>query len=539
MMFLELIVGRRNQFGALLLIFLGAMLYMYYPELEGDYGKAIANIIVIATMILSIIGYKLFLAEDYILNDMIYTARPWEMGSYANYIGQTGGIVWTSAAEVVRRLGNKKGIKIDRFTYMPRVKNRLFLLSAFKKWLLEKDLMLSPKEFTRGSLAIGQMGAGKTEFLFTIAAQNRKFEYFQRMLFHDVKGDITEKFYRKRKDVILNPFDKRAAVWDFMGESSYGAVEIFFNAYMAAVQGKTRDFFSGSAKDRFMTLIKEVFFLEIPSAKKWEKFMSSLDSYFAEVAAMEKSSEKDVAQTLKLQIQFFRLQHWLILKGAERFTIKDYFAKKGVSIFMLNNPEYAESLNPYFSGFIAAFTAILAAKPESKNDYTLLGLDEYLTFVEVLPDTTIKQLHTLIRSKGGCLMAMIQYLPERSGDKNLHQALMNSAAWIFAFETMDNYTFSELKKNVGKATYQKVTKGAGTLRGSTGHSARGNESRTTHQSEVLDDDALADMKYHHLTYSKVNKLLYRGYTPRVNLESIAKPFIPINLKEFYSKFSQK
>lgn len=537
MFLLDLFVGRRGQFGTILFLSIVACLYLWFPDLEDEFGTLLAKIIVIMIMIVSVVTYKLFIAEDYIFADQRYMRRPWEMGSYPNQNGQTAGMLWSPAGQVIKRMTKREGIIVDRFTYMPKVKNRLFLLSVFKKWLIEKDLIITPKEFTRGSLIVGQMGAGKTEFLFSIVAQNRQFKYFNRMIFHDIKGDIAEKFYRKGKDIILNPFDKRGAVWDFFEEKSFGAIEIFFNAYMAAVQGKTKDFFVGSAKDRFMGLIMDIFFLKKSSMQKWDMFITALDNYITEVEKMERGSEKDIAQTLKLQIEFFRLQHWLLKQsGTKTFTISKYFANSGQSIFLLNHTEYAETLTPFFSGFIAAFTAILSSKQESQNDFTLLAIDEYLSFIEVLPDTTIKQLHTLIRSRGGCLMAFIQYLPERSGDKNLHQALMNSAAWLFAFETTDNYTLRQIKENIGKATYQKINKSAGTYRGSSGHSARGNESRSTEKVDLLDDDALADMNYHHITYSKANRLLYRGYTKSAKLKTISKQFIP---RSDFDKFYQR
>lgn len=536
---LDLIVPRQSQYGFLLFVGLIILMYMWYPSITLDYGHGIAKLIVGMTTAGSWFFYKLFMSPVKIKADQIYSKRAWDMGSDANYVGQTAGQFWTPAANVIHTMKKTNGIVVDQFVYKYQVKRHLFFASIFAKLFTKKDLTITPLQLTKGALVFGQMGAGKTVFFENIIKQNRFFEFFQRMLFHDIKGDMTEKFYRPRKDIILNPFDARAAVWDMFGEESMGTVELFFNAYMAAVQGKTKDFFTGSAKDRFMGLFEEIFIQSGDSKKKWQLFIDTLENYFEEVAKIDKGSEKDVAQTLRLQIKFFKMQNYLIQNGAPLFTLKKYFSSSKMSIFMLNNPEYAETLEPYFAGFVAAFTATLATKAETKNDFTLLLLDEYLSFLEVLPEKTVKQLHTLIRSKGGCLMAAIQYLPERSGEKNLHQNLMNSASWMFIFETTDNFTIREIQKSVGKVEYQKINRSASTVHGSTGYSARGNENRSTERVELLNDDSMSNMNYHHLTYCRAEKLLYQGYTPMTKIEPKNKPFVKRDLNDFYRKLHIK
>ena len=108
--------------------------------------------------------------------------------------------------------------------------------------------------------------------------------------------------------MILNPFDEEGAGWDFWGEDDVAHIEVFFSAYMGAMQGETRNFFAGSAKKRYMDLVKEIFYQKETSLKKWEMFLDSLDLYFEEVSKMPKSSEHDIAKTLELQIEFFKLQ---------------------------------------------------------------------------------------------------------------------------------------------------------------------------------------------------------------------------------------
>lgn len=510
--------------------FIGMIIvYLSYPELAFRYGNNMATAISAIGVIGSWILYKFYFAEPIIRADQLYWTRPWDMGSDANYAGQTAGKRWTPAAYVKRMMGAKEGIEIDRFTYKLGVRRYLFLFSWFGKHFTEAPLKISPIDFTKGSLIIGQQGAGKTEMFLSILSQNIEYTYFQRQVLHDVKGDLTQKFYRSNRDMILNPYDNRAYVWDFFGENDIGTVEIFFNAYMKAVQGSKKDFFSGSAQDRYMGLIKELFFRDIPNSEKWAQFISELNRYFETVAQLEKSSEKDIAQTMRLQLEFFKLQYFLISNGARTFSLKDFFKSQNRSLYMLNSAEYSQTLNPYFSGFVAALTAVLVSLQDTKENLTLLLLDEYLTFLEVLPEETVTQLHTLIRSKGGCLMAAVQYIPERSGEKNIHQALLNSAYWMFIFETTDNYTIRQIQQSVGKVEYSKRHL-------SNTHNSKGNrtqESRSTDRVELLDDDAFSRMNFHHITYCRSKALLYRGYTPMVNIPAKNKSFEKRDLSQFY------
>lgn len=510
--------------------FIGMIIvYLLYPELAFQYSNNMATAISSIGVIGGWIFYKFYFADPIIRADQLYITRPWDMGSDANFAGQTAGKRWTPAAQVKRMMGIKEGIEIDHFTYKPGVRRYLFLFSWFGEYFTKVPLKISPIDFTKGSLIIGQQGAGKTELFLSILLQNIEYTHFQRQVLHDVKGDLTQKFYRSSRDIILNPYDKRAHVWDFFDENDIGTVEIFFNAYMKAVQGSKKDFFSGSAQDRYMGLIKEIFFRNISTGEKWAQFISELNRYFEAVAQLEKSSEKDVAQTMRLQLEFFKLQYFLISNGARTFSLKEFFKSSNRSLYMLNSAEYSQTLNPYFSGFVAALTAVLVSLQDTKNNFTLLLLDEYLTFLEVLPDETVTQLHTLIRSKGGCLMAAVQYIPERSGEKNIHQALLNSAYWMFVFETTDNYTIRQIQQSVGKVEYTKrqLSSSNNTKR------SRAQESRSTDRVELLDDDAFSQMNFHHLTYCRSKALLYRGYTPMVKIPARNKPFEKRDLSQFY------
>ena len=517
----------------MLFLMMLACLFLIFPDLEKELGK---NLAIAASAIVGVSAwffYKLFVAPPEIKSDQVYYKRAADASSDANYFAQSAGRFWSPAAMVLSKMVKPDGLVIDRFVFKKEVKNRLFMPSLFCKKFTEKDLSLTPLDMTKGVLSIGAMGSGKTVMAESMLLQNRDYKLFNRVLIHDKKGDFRQKFYNKKRDLILNPFDKEGAVWDFWGENDVAQIEVFFAAYMRAIQGETRNFFAGSAKKRYMDLVKEIFYQNETSLKKWEMFLDALDVYFEEVSKMPKSSEHDIAKTLELQIEFFKLQYYILKNGAKSFTFKKYFASSKCTIFMLNTPIYLGTLEPYFTGFIAIFAAVLASQKDTKSDFTFLLLDEYISFLKVMDDLTIDTIHTLIRSKGGIGFYLIQYLPEHSGEKNLVQALLNSSEWVFVFESNDVFTIKKLQESVGKVKYTKVSRSSSTFQGSAGFSAKGNESRSTERVDLLGDEAFSNLEFSHITYSRAQNILYRGFTKMVKLVEKNEPFIQRDLSHFY------
>lgn len=468
----------------------------------------------------------LLLVSDKIKSDKRFRRQPWNMGSKANYYNQTAGFVWTSA-QIIHNKMSKGKLEINNFRYSREVKKELYFDSLFP--YESKIMTKEPLSLTRGTLVCGQAGSGKTVFFKNILSQNDNFDFFSRGLIHDTKGDYTEIFYSKG-DIILNPYDSRNSVWNFFGESDFNAVQIFFKVYMASMLGNEVDFWSSSSKDRYMEIIKIIFHKkDLKSKQKWGLFISELQEYFAEVAKLEKGSEKDVASTMKLQFEFFEIQNYLIQNGATTFTIRNFLSNKGKNLFLLNAPLYSDNLTPYFSGFLAAYVSILCSEPDTTENLTLLLLDELLTLLPALDDNTIKQLFTLIRSKGGVLFSGVQFLPEHSGNKNISQYIINSAGIIMIFELTDPYTVKKLQEAIGQATYHKTSKS-----NSQGKNANSkSQSISTEKTNIIPDDGFSHLNYSHLYFDRSENILYLGKTKRNELTNINSPF---NKNKMIEKF---
>lgn len=441
-------------------------------------------------------------------NNREYEGSPLNSGSYANFINQSAGIAWTQKKHLD---SEKDGVYIDEFIFSWEALKRFNLLQRLVFNTQKKEMFFAPLTFVRGSLIIGGMGSGKTEFLNSLLDQ----KFYMRAIIHDIKGDFVEKFYM-RKDIILNPFDRRGTIWDIFEEAKkYPKIaDSFFQTLLNGVLGggsQNSNFFTSSAKERFVKIFNTIQVQELDNKEKWSLFIQKIDLYFQEVQELNQKSEKDVVSTMKLLVEYFEYMNYLIQNGAKTFTIT-HFLKSNKKLFLLNNPTYSDFLTPYFSAFIDSFSKIFMAEMvETKTNLTLFLFDEYLSFLPLLTEDTKTILHTLVRSRGGCLMPAIHYLPE---DKKLRQNLLNSAENIFLFQTSDTATTAEIKEIIGKAEYSAQNRSEDTT------------SYTTAREYLLTDNIVKEIgdDYSHITFCQSSQQLYRGYTRLTKKEKRHKAF---------------
>lgn len=75
----------------------------------------------------------------------------------------------------------------------------------FANHLINKDIL------KLHTLIAGSTGSGKSQLLLSILKQLKNNE---KVVISDPGGEFTSKFYESRKDIILNPFDRRSASWN-------------------------------------------------------------------------------------------------------------------------------------------------------------------------------------------------------------------------------------------------------------------------------------------------------------------------------------
>ncbi len=457
-----------------------------------------------------------------------YPTTRWSHGSFANPNYVTRGYFWTPVKELQKFFYSEKGknfVYVDNFKIDEEFAFKSRIPFFLKKKYNETKIGFDPLKMTQSLLFIGKMGSGKTEILFNFLNQ----KFYNRAVIHQVKaGDFVEPYYREGFDFILNPYDQRAHLWDVMSESE-GVIQTFFENYMNAVMGDKKDFFSAAANRKYnenMQKIK-IQYKDKTSKERWKMFIKSIKDLFEEMETGDQNSSKDVGSTMQqvvepLEIMAWQMQH----KDTKSFVIADFFEKKDQCKLILdNNSEFEKALTPLFSAFLAALSQVQTSRPDTKTDFTLYAIDEYLSLAATMDDSSKKRLHTLIRSKGGILMSFVQYVPK--DDKKLQQMLTSSSFAWFIFSVIEEETINLIQKTIGQVEYTFTDE------------SKSKDSVTVSQKESKRDLISLEMlnglaaEFAHLVYIPNEKILYKGYTPQAYVPCRNEKVIKRDLTPFY------
>lgn len=468
------------------------------------------------------------------INGRIFDDKAWVMGSYPNYYEQTEGNRWT-ASQRVKEIMSKGELFLDQFRFDRSVLYRLSPVYGFASKFNDFDCYADPVDFTQSGIIFGGMGSGKTEFYHSIIAQDK----FDRVVAYDTKGDLVQKHYSVLKDIILNPYDQRSHIWNPFEEAKTSpfVTEIFLTNLFNALSGTQKDFFSASSKQRYMKLFNDILYnnSELSSNEQFDLFIQQLKEYFKENQDHERRSEADVASTMHLTFEFFDYMNFCIQNGSPTFTIKEYLSRKSCKLFLLSRDDQRSKLTPFFTGFLAAMTAVMLSQEDQKTSLTLFALDEYLSFAQNLDSETIEGLHTRIRSKGGCLLPGVQYFPEQSNKadsaQGITQKMLNSAAYWFLFQGVDEYTLKKINNTIGKVRYRKEQ-----IREQLVADPLNRKNYQIEESDLLNTSLFQSLgqNYEHITFVPSKRILYKGYTPRAELPNKKANYVQSeNIEKYY------
>jgi|GEM_PF-1317842 len=468
------------------------------------------------------------------INGRIFDDKAWVMGSYPNYYEQTEGNRWTTSQRV-KEIMFKGELFLDKFRFDDSVLYRLSTVYGLEKRFSNFECYTDPTDFTQSGIIFGGMGSGKTEFYHSIIAQDK----FDRVIAYDTKGDLVQKHYSSLKDIILNPYDQRSHIWNPFEEAKTSpfVAEIFLTNLFNALSGTQKDFFNASAKQRYMKLFNDILYnhSELSSNEQFDLFIQQLKEYFDVNQSHDRRSEADVASTMHLTFEFFDYMNFCIQNGSPTFTIKEYLSRKSCKLFLLSRDDQRSKLTPFFTGFLAALTAVMLSQEDQKTSLTLFALDEYLSFAQNLDSETIEGLHTRIRSKGGCLLPGVQYFPEQSSKSDsaqgITQKMLNSAAYWFLFQGVDEYTLKKINNTIGKVRYRKEQ-----IREQLTADPLNRKNYQIEEADLLNTSLFQSLgqNYEHITFVPSKRILYKGYTPRAELPSKKANYVQSeNIEKYY------
>jgi len=299
--------------------------------------------------------------------------------------------------------------------------------------MLDEFPLLKNKE-TSHILLSGTTGAGKTNAFHTLLPQIRR--RVNRAVVVDLTGDFVNRYYREGYDILLNPFDKRGALWSPWGEC---LDEPHYDALAAAVvakSGTSEPFWEEAAKALLSTALKEL-------ARQGERSVGRLydilikenlgvfAKFFRGTEAASYAHPDGEKMTLSIRATLANaLQGFRYLNDppeGQGFAIRRWIQEEGPPdqwLFLNARPDQRETLRPLLSCWIDTSISSLMSLAPDPNRRLWFILDELPT-LQKLPSLALGLAEA--RKYGGCMMAGVQSVSQisRTYGTNLAQTLLD------------------------------------------------------------------------------------------------------------------
>jgi len=273
---------------------------------------------------------------------------------------------------------------------------------------------------TQHIMVCGTTGTGKSTCFYHLLPQIR--EHKQRAVIVDTTGEFVSRFYRKGKDILINPFDKRSVGWNPWVDchTPYHYDELA-SAFIPESNNENK-FWSDSAR----TVLAEA--LKLFSRKNTESIddllnlllESSLKDLFVALKNTPAASLVDPAgdrTAMSIRSHLNPLKNLRYLSSDKpAFSVRDWVQKKKRSsksdpqwLFIACAPDQRETLKPLMSGlFTTAINSLLSTPPDPTNRLWFIidelpSLHKQESFLKALAE---------IRKPGGCIAVGIQNIPQ-------------------------------------------------------------------------------------------------------------------------------
>ena len=286
--------------------------------------------------------------------------------------------------------------------------------------LLPFGELLLPRKYESEHLFIGgKPRVGKSVCLKQQLEAVRKIG--ARAVVYDFKGEYVEVFYRPGIDYILNPLDKRGAVWSIFDEiQTVTDLNAIADSLVPESRGEDR-FWSAAAKDVFRGLLSYCVLLQGKTTNRdlWHvvtrpvaelaEMCKATPAGAAGFTYIQDASSKQAASVVAVMMSYVS---WLeyaddSLPGP-RISTASFLSKAGATIFLTGRPEVETALKPYTSLFVDLLGRRMLSLPDAEHDQarkTFFFLDEFGN-MQKLP--SIKRLLTAGGSKGATVLIGIQ-----------------------------------------------------------------------------------------------------------------------------------
>jgi hypothetical protein len=441
------------------------------------------------------------------------------------------GRTWTSISDI-KHFSNKNKKKEKKVYFHDfRLDTDYKRYSMMPGYLInthqEKKVWFDAKQLTKGVVGIGSAGSGKTEFLLNVMNQH----FYKKSIWYSKKGDFEIYFYRPVVDYLLNPKLEEGSIHDILSEDVEYII-VYLETLMNASLGKNQDYFSGAAKDKLQEIVQRI---KVDSAdspitikQKWENFITYYYEAVKEAEEGDQKSQKDVMSTVKAVIKSLKLMAYRVENGAKTFTVKEYFDDGLESRLFLSatDPELEPNLAATFAVLVKYQLSLRDISTYDPHFFTAYFLDEYLSISEVVDDTILLEISRVGRSKGMVPFKFFQSFPVKQEER---LQIIANFQYLLIFSIVEPESIKILKDMIKGVKFErtKISKQGKSV----------TESTETVELDLIDDNMINKLEkdgYNHICFAPKEELLYKAYTPVINLKY--RDYInwdPIDMNAFY------
>ena len=273
----------------------------------------------------------------------------------------------------------------------------------------------------QNTLVIGSTGTGKTQLISDLVEQIRK--KGERLIVYDKKGDYLSWFYKKEKDFILNPFDKRGEKWNLLNEVKHvGMLKTLAESFIPnrGERSGENKIWEESARFVFGELAKKILNKEGVCSNKvlvdkiLKKDLTELAAYLKDTDAQSiiNTDAKKIAASVIFMLTT-HLNTLSLTKGEKEdsFSIRKWMEgeESDSALFITNKAEFEGELAPLESAwFEIVINSILSGEQNNKKK-TWIIIDELATLNKI---PSLQKGLAAARSYGGCFVLGIQNISQ-------------------------------------------------------------------------------------------------------------------------------
>jgi hypothetical protein len=338
------------------------------------------------------------------------------------------------------------------------------ILPGHARWLARAggEIRIPFDRLSCGITILGEKGSGKSRLLFAIHDAVRARYPNVPILIHDPKGEWFRTYYEPG-DLYIAPHFKDSSNWG-VWKDFHEIPELRHALITAAVHAHpgSETFWMDQAVDM------------LESAASHKDFDQAV-KYLAGIPASSPGDEFLLSVFGSARLGFLDIAKAQKMGGGDRvLSIKDYLEHRG-RILLLNDPSCADQQRGVFSLFLTAFLLRALSMPDvpAGKLRAVAIIDEALTFH--LPPDVDRRIYALCRSKGLCVIAGAQRLPDRHNDE---RGEWQNAEYTFAMKVIHQESQAALSKRAGSLLFRQKK-----------------ESKSTHQSGSSKSESVQDSRH--------------------------------------------